>query len=89
MWPYFSNVLIAGNVGIMVFSTVAVAPTIFFGVAARVVGSLCAQVFPQVFLFFGTPHSRSLAGRKYTNPPSQPLAAKGSPRCLTGQAPLA
>ena len=62
MWPYFSNLLIAGNVGIMVFSTVAVAPTIFFGVATRVVGGLCAQVLPQVFLFLGLPTAAATLG---------------------------
>jgi FtsH-binding integral membrane protein len=53
MWPYFSNVLIAGNVGIMVFFTVAVAPTLFTVLPPEWSAAYVRKFFPRYFFFLG------------------------------------
>jgi hypothetical protein len=53
MWLYFSNLLIAGNVGIMVFFTVAVAPTIFTALPPEWSAAYVRKFFPKYFLFLG------------------------------------
>lgn len=53
MWPYFSNVLVAGNVGIMVFFTVAVAPTIFTTLPPQWSAAYVRKFFPRYFFFLG------------------------------------
>ena len=52
MWPYFSNVLIAGNVGIMVFSTVAVAPPFFSALPPEWSAAYVRKFFPRYFFFW-------------------------------------
>lgn len=53
MWSYLSNLLIAGNVGIMVFFTVAVAPTIFSALPPQWSAAYVRKFFPKYFLFLG------------------------------------
>jgi hypothetical protein len=53
MWAYLSNLLIAGNVGIMVFFTVAVAPTIFTALPPQWSAAYVRMFFPKYFLFLG------------------------------------
>ncbi len=53
MWSYFSNLFVAGNVGIMVFFTVAVAPTIFTALPPQWSAAYVRQFFPKYFLFLG------------------------------------
>jgi FtsH-binding integral membrane protein len=53
MWPYFSHILIAGNVGIMVFFTVTVAPTIFTALPPEWSAAYVRKFFPRYFLFLG------------------------------------
>lgn len=51
MWSYLSKLLIAGNVGIMVFFTVAVAPTIFTALPPQWSAAYVRKFFPKYFLF--------------------------------------
>ena len=53
MWPYLSNLLLAGNVGIMVFFTVAVAPTIFTALPPEWSAAYVRKFFPKYFFFLG------------------------------------
>jgi len=53
MWPFFSDLLIAGNVGIMVFFTVAVAPTIFTVLPPEWSAAYVRKFFPRYFFFLG------------------------------------
>ena len=53
MWSYLSNLLIAGNVGIMVFFTVAVAPTIFTALPPQWSAAYVRKFFPKYFVFLG------------------------------------
>ena len=53
MWSYLSNLVIAGNVGIMVFFTVAVAPTIFTALPPQWSAAYVRKFFPTYFLFLG------------------------------------
>jgi hypothetical protein len=53
MWFYIINLLIAGNVGIMVFFTVAVAPTIFTALPPQWSAAYVRKFFPRYFLFLG------------------------------------
>ena len=53
MWSYLSKLLIAGNDGIMVLFTVAVAPTIFTALPPQWSAEYVRKVFPKYFLFLG------------------------------------
>ena len=53
MWPDLTRLLIAGNVGIMVFFTVAVAPTIFTALPPEWSAAYVRKFFPKYFLFLG------------------------------------
>lgn len=53
MWPYLSHILIAGNVGVMVFFTVAVAPTIFTVLPPEWSAAYVRKFFPRYFFFLG------------------------------------
>ena len=53
MSPYLSNLLIAGNIGIMVFFTVVVAPTIFTVLPQEWSAAYVRTFFPKYFLFLG------------------------------------
>lgn len=53
MSPYLSNLLIAGNIGIMVFFTAAVAPTIFTVLPQEWSAAYVRKFFPKYFLFLG------------------------------------
>ncbi len=53
MWPYLTQLLIAGNVGIMVFFTVAVAPTIFTALPPEWSAAYVRKFFPKYFFFLG------------------------------------
>jgi hypothetical protein len=53
MWPYFSNLLIAGNIGIIVFFTVAVAPTIFTALPPQWSAAYVRKFFPKYFMYLG------------------------------------
>jgi FtsH-binding integral membrane protein len=53
MSPYWSNLLIAGNAGIMVFFTVAVAPTIFTALPPQWSAAYVRKFFPKYFFFLG------------------------------------
>ena len=53
MWAYLSNLVVAGNVGIMVFFTVAVAPTIFTVLPPQWSAAYVRKFFPRYFLFLG------------------------------------
>ena len=61
MWSYFANLLIAGNVGIMVFFTVAVAPTIFTALPPEWSAAYVRKFFPKYFLFLGVTTSAAAA----------------------------
>jgi hypothetical protein len=50
---YLSNLLIAGNAGIMVFFTVAVAPTIFTALPPEWSAAYVRKFFPKYFFFLG------------------------------------
>ncbi len=60
MWPYFTNLLIAGNVGIMIFFTVAVAPTIFTALPPEWSAAYVRKFFPKYFFFLGVTTSVAL-----------------------------
>jgi hypothetical protein len=53
MWPYFGNLLRAGNIGIMVFFTVTVAPTIFTALPPQWSAAYVREFFPKYCLFLG------------------------------------
>ena len=53
MFAHISDLIIAGNVGIMVFFTVAVAPTIFMVLPAEWSAAYVRKFFPKYFLFLG------------------------------------
>ena len=53
MWAYLSHLLVAGNVGIMVFFSVAVAPTIFTVLPPQWSAAYVRKFFPKYFLFLG------------------------------------
>lgn len=53
MWPYLSNILVAANLGIMVFFTVAVAPTIFTVLPPEWSAAYVRKFFPKYFFFLG------------------------------------
>ena len=61
MLPYFSNLLIAGNVGIMVFFTVAVAPTVFTVLPPQWSAAYVRKFFPKYFLFLGVSTAAAVA----------------------------
>ena len=61
MWSYLSSLLIAGNVGIMVFFTVAVAPTIFTVLPPQWSAAYVRKFFPKYFLFLGVTTSMAAA----------------------------
>ena len=53
MGAYLSNLLVAGNVGVMVFFTVAVAPTIFTVLPPEWSAAYVRKFFPKYFFFLG------------------------------------
>ncbi len=53
MWFYLTQLLIASNVGIMVFFTVAVAPTIFTALPPEWSAAYVRKFFPKYFFFLG------------------------------------
>lgn len=53
MWPHISSLIVAGNVGIMLFFTVAVAPTIFTVLPPQWSAAYVRKFFPKYFLFLG------------------------------------
>jgi hypothetical protein len=53
MWPDLTHLLIAGNVGIMVFFTVTVAPTIFTVLPPEWSAAYVRKFFPRYFFFLG------------------------------------
>ena len=53
MLTQLSNLIVAGNVGIMLFFTVAVAPTIFMVLPAEWSAAYVRKFFPKYFLFLG------------------------------------
>ncbi|MFT6590951.1 MAG: hypothetical protein ACI9I0_000842 [Rhodoferax sp.] len=61
MWPYLTHLLIAGNVGIMVFFTVAVAPTIFTALPPEWSAAYVRKFFPKYFFFLGVTTAVALA----------------------------
>ncbi|MBC7648078.1 MAG: DUF4149 domain-containing protein [Vitreoscilla sp.] len=62
MWAYLSNLIVAGNVGIMVFFTVAVAPTIFTVLPPQWSAAYVRKFFPKYFLFLGVTTALAAAG---------------------------
>ncbi|WP_296495300.1 DUF4149 domain-containing protein [Rhodoferax sp.] len=62
MWHYLSNLLIAGNVGIMVFFTVAVAPTIFTALPPEWAAAYVRKFFPKYFFFLGVTTALATVG---------------------------
>ena len=53
MWPYLSHILVAANVGIMVFFTVTVAPTLFTALPPEWSAVYVRKFFPKYFFFLG------------------------------------
>lgn len=53
MLTQLSDLIVAGNVGIMLFFTVAVAPTIFMVLPAEWSAAYVRKFFPKYFLFLG------------------------------------
>ncbi len=53
MLSQLSDLIVAGNVGIMLFFTVAVAPTIFIVLPAEWAAAYVRKFFPKYFLFLG------------------------------------
>ena len=53
MWMYLSNLLVAANVGIMIFFTVAVAPTVFKVLPPEWSAAYVRKFFPLYFFFLG------------------------------------
>jgi hypothetical protein len=62
MWTYLSNLIVAGNVGIMVFFTVAVAPTIFTALPPQWSAAYVRKFFPKYFLFLGVTTTLAIVG---------------------------
>ena len=62
MWANLSNLVVAGNVGIMVFFTVAVAPTIFTVLPPQWSAAYVRKFFPKYFLFLGVTTALAAAG---------------------------
>ena len=62
MWPHLSTLLIAGNVGIMVFFTVAVAPTIFTALPPEWSAAYVRKFFPKYFFFLGLTTAAAMLG---------------------------
>ena len=62
MWAYLSQLIVAGNVGIMVFFTVAVAPTIFTVLPPQWSAAYVRKFFPKYFLFLGITTLLATAG---------------------------
>ena len=62
MWAYLSHLVIAGNVGIMVFFTVAVAPTIFTVLPPQWSAAYVRKFFPRYFVFLGVTTALATAG---------------------------
>ena len=54
MWLYFSTFLIAGNIGMMVFFTVSVAPTVFTALSSQWSAAYVHIFFPKYFLLIPT-----------------------------------
>ncbi len=61
MWIYLNKLLIASNVGIMVFFSVAVAPTIFTALPPQWSAAYVRKFFPKYFLFLGVTTSVAVA----------------------------
>ena len=61
MLPNLSNLLIAANIGIMVFFTVAVAPTIFTVLPPQWSAAYVRKFFPKYFFFLGATTTAALA----------------------------
>jgi FtsH-binding integral membrane protein len=61
MLPYLTHHLIAGNIGIMVFFTVAVAPTIFAAQPPQWSAAYVHKFFPKYFFFLGCTTAIALA----------------------------
>ena len=61
MLPNLSSLLIAANVGIMVFFTVAVAPTIFTVLPPQWSAAYVRKFFPKYFFFLGATTTAALA----------------------------
>lgn len=53
MWAFWTDILVAANVGIMVFFTVAVAPTIFMVLPPEWSAAYVRKFFPKYFFFLG------------------------------------
>ena len=53
MLSYLSDLIVAANVGIMIFFSVAVAPTIFMVLPAEWSSAYVRKFFPKYFLFLG------------------------------------
>jgi Domain of unknown function (DUF4149) len=68
MLAHLSDLIVAGNVGIMLFFTVAVAPTIFTVLPAEWSAAYVRKFFPKYFLFLGitTAAATVLAGTRGT-----------------------
>ncbi len=68
MLAHLSNLIVAGNVGIMLFFTVAVAPTIFMVLPPEWSAAYVRKFFPRYFLFLGitTVAAAVLAGTRQT-----------------------
>lgn len=64
MLMHLSNLIVAANVGIMLFFTVAVAPTIFVVLPAQWAAAYVRSFFPKYYLFLGlsTAGAAALAG---------------------------
>lgn len=62
MWPYLSHILVAGNVGIMVFFTVVVAPTIFTALPPEWSAAYVRKFFPRYFFFLGLTTAAATVG---------------------------
>ena len=62
MWPYISTLLIASNVGIMVFFTATVAPTIFAVLPAEWSAAYVRKFFPRYFFFLGLTSAAATLG---------------------------
>ena len=61
MLPNLSSLLIAANVGIMVFFTVAVTPTIFTVLPPQWSAAYVRKFFPKYFFFLGVTTTAALA----------------------------
>lgn len=62
MLTQLSDLIVAGNVGIMLFFTVAVAPTIFMVLPAEWSAAYVRKFFPKYFLFLGFTTALAAAG---------------------------